>query len=112
MPIQTINNKYHQVKLSKTTYERIMEIGIIVFAMLTVWSVLMIIAGLGDYDNREYGDNPLKRKKRKMKCNDIAAIRKYRITLAFYRDFLKDFECVNTDIKSIKKGSFIQCNKN
>ena len=33
---------------------------IIVLIMLTVWSVLMIIAGLGDYDNREYGDNPYK----------------------------------------------------
>ena len=46
-----------------------------------------------------------------MKCNDIAAVRKYRITLAFYRDFLKDFECVNTAIKSIKKSSLIICNK-
>ncbi len=81
---------------------------IIVIIFLTVWSVLMIAAGWNNNGRKRIYEYP----KRKMKCNDIAAIRKYRITLAFYRDFLKDFECVNTDIKSIKKGSFIQCNKN
>ena len=81
---------------------------IIVIIFLTVWSVLMIAAGWNNHGRKRIYEYP----KRKMKCNDIAAIRKYRITLAFYRDFLKDFECVNTDIKSIKKGSFIQCNKN
>lgn len=55
MPIQTINNKYHQVKLSKTTYERIMEIGIIVFAMLAIWSVL-IIAGWNNHGKNRYNN--------------------------------------------------------
>lgn len=83
-------------------------IEIVVLILLFIWSVLMIIAGWNNHGRKRIYEYP----KRKMKCNDIAAIRKYRITLAFYRDFLKDFECVNTDIKSIKKGSFIQCNKN
>ena len=76
--------------------------------LLFIWTILLIAAGWNNHGRKRIYEYP----KRKMKCNDIDAIRKYRITLAFYRDFLKDFECVNTDIKSIKKGSFIQCNKN
>ncbi len=85
---------------------------IIVLIMLTVWSVLMIIAGLGDYDNREYGDNPLKRKKRKMKRKDVETICHYRRVMAFNRKHLPDSEWVNSDIKSISRGVFIKCTKN
>ena len=80
-------------------------VKIICLFFVAIGSIMLTIAG-------SFRNNTKTKQKRKMKVNDIAAIRKYRITLAFYRDFLKDFECVNTDIKSIKKGSFIQCNKN
>ena len=83
-------------------------VEIVVLILLFIWSILMIVAGWNNHGKKRIYENP----KRKMKCSDIAAIRKYRITLAFYREYLKDFEWVNTDIKSIKKGSFIQCNKN
>ena len=76
--------------------------------LLFIWTILLIAAGWNNHGRKRIYEYP----KRKMKCNDIAAIRKYRITLAFYRDFLKDFECVNTEKKQLKKGSFIQCNKN
>ena len=84
---------------------------IIVLIMLTVWSVLMIIAGF-DYDNREYGDNPLKRKKRKMKRKNVETICYYRRVMAFNRKHLPDSEWVNNDIRSISKGVFIKCTKN
>ena len=83
--------------------EKVVKIICLIF--VAIGSIMLTIAG-------SFRNNTKTKQKRKMKVNDIASIYKYRKVMAFYRDFLKDFECVNTDIKSIKKGSFIQCNKN
>jgi CO dehydrogenase/acetyl-CoA synthase alpha subunit len=53
--------------------------------LLFIWTILLIAAGWNNHGRKRIYEYP----KRKMKCNDIAAIRKYRITLAFYRDFAK-----------------------
>jgi hypothetical protein len=48
-----------------------------------------------------------KKRLRTVKVKNIALLCKYRRMMAFYHDFMGDFEWLNRDIESVLQGKFI-----
>lgn len=78
-------------------------VKIICLFFIFTGSVLLTIAGSFRSSNTKT------KRKRKMKVNDIASIYKYRKVMAFYRKYMKKFDELSRDIKSILNNRFVIC---
>lgn len=76
-------------------------VKIICLFFIFTGSVLLTIAGSFRSSNTKT------KRKRKMKTKDILSLCKYRRMMAFYHDFMGDFEWLNRDMRNILNNKFI-----
>ena len=80
--------------------ERILKI--ICISMILITIILTVIEEIFMVKERS------KKRLRTVKVKNIALLCKYRRMMAFYHDFMGDFEWLNRDIESVLQGKFIK----